>query len=473
MPARRESCDVVIIGAGAAGLAAARVLSDAGRSTIVLEARDRLGGRIQTLRDPDFPIPIELGAEFIHGRPDATWNVIREANLIAYEVAEEHWPRRGHLLATSHDFRREMQQVMGRLKRIVGRGRRDMSFLEFLDRHCRERSLQRAREMATAFVEGFDAADPQRISAQSLAEEQEGIGDFDAPGQEQFRLLDGYGALIDALQRSINPRDVRIELNAIVREIRWRRGRVEAIVSPRDQKRGVVSITRARCAIITLPVGVLHRGDFTQGDATRQAGAVRFSPEILGVRNGAAQLASGPVVKILLRLDDDFWHEHRLPMKTPRSKRAERRPHLRDAGFLHAPREEIPTWWTARPLHVPVLTGWTGGPRAARLSLRSEADILATAIGSLSHVLSVRRRRLERAIEAARIANWPADPFARGAYSYVTVGGQRARAALARPIERALWFAGEACDTQGQASTVAGALASGERAARQVVKALA
>src|SRR5438067_13710862 len=86
-----DHADVVIIGAGVAGLAAARRLSSAGRRVILLEARDRIGGRIDTHRAAGWPIPIEMGAEFVHGRPPETWDILRAAGAIAYDVPDTHW----------------------------------------------------------------------------------------------------------------------------------------------------------------------------------------------------------------------------------------------------------------------------------------------------------------------------------------------------------------------------------------------
>src|SRR5438105_1616414 len=86
-----HKADVIVIGAGAAGMAAARELSRASTNVVIVEARDRLGGRIHTLRDPGFPLPVELGAEFVHGRPRESWEIIRAADLIAYDVTDTHW----------------------------------------------------------------------------------------------------------------------------------------------------------------------------------------------------------------------------------------------------------------------------------------------------------------------------------------------------------------------------------------------
>jgi monoamine oxidase len=91
---------VIILGAGAAGLAAARVLADAGVPAKILEARDRVGGRIFSVPGRDLPTAIELGAEFIHGKPEITWQIIHRAGLLAYDVPFEHIQRRGGTLTT-------------------------------------------------------------------------------------------------------------------------------------------------------------------------------------------------------------------------------------------------------------------------------------------------------------------------------------------------------------------------------------
>src|SRR5690606_22043770 len=95
--------DVIVIGAGAAGLAAAAAFGEAGVRVLVLEARDRVGGRIHTLHVPDFPLPIELGAEFVHGRPEETAGIIERAGLAQYDVSDRHLRRTGRGLEDAHD----------------------------------------------------------------------------------------------------------------------------------------------------------------------------------------------------------------------------------------------------------------------------------------------------------------------------------------------------------------------------------
>jgi monoamine oxidase len=141
------------------------------------------------------------------------------------------------------------------------------------------------------------------------------------------------------------------------------------------------------------------------------------------------------------------------------------------ASFFHSAATAFPTFWTSLPLRAPLLTAWIAGPKAARLSMYEMPDIVRQALESLSAVFGGRPQS-EFELEAAYLHNWQTDPFARGAYSYIGVGGGDARRTLAEPLEGTLFFAGEATDTEDEAATVTGALQSGERAAREVAERL-
>lgn len=158
------NADVLVIGAGAAGLAAARELTRGGRNVLMLEARDRIGGRIWTGREAGWPLPIERGAEFVHGRPPETWDIIHRQGLATYDVSDSHhWLQDGSL-RQDPGFWDELQKVMSRLSDPGGE---DLSFADFLRRRCPDVPA-RVQEMALAFVEGFDAADAARVSSRFL-----------------------------------------------------------------------------------------------------------------------------------------------------------------------------------------------------------------------------------------------------------------------------------------------------------------
>jgi len=140
----------------------------------------------------------------------------------------------------------------------------------------------------------------------------------------------------------------------------------------------------------------------------------------------------------------------------------------RDASFFRAPGAPFRTFWSAVPLRGSLINAWAGGSNAQLLSGRNEAELTSAALDSLQSMFG-RKARVRPMLERAYLHDWQADPYARGAYSFVIAGGTGARKALAAPVKNTLFFAGEAADTAGESGTVAGALESGMRAARQVL----
>ena len=198
---------------------------------------------------------------------------------------------------------------------------------------------------------------------------------------------------------------------------------------------------RARTAIVTLPLGVLKA-------APSEAGAVRFDPMPAALRAAVQKLEVSHVCKLVLRFREVLWDDR--------------------VGFLHDRQGDFPTWWTASPWRVPVLTAWAGGPRADALRDLSETGLVDRALASLGRAVGVPRPELEDLLESWRVHDWRRDPYSRGAYSYVGVGGLPAQRALGRPCQGTLFFAGETANLE-EMGTVAGAIASGQRAARQVL----
>jgi len=411
---------LIVIGAGAAGLAAAAALVRAGRSVLILEARDRVGGRCWTRRMPGLDIPVELGAEFIHGEAASTHAFLAEAGIAAVDsTREQRYLERGRLRRMSAFA--EAQRAVRRAPPLE----RDVSFDQLL---ARTRASRKTKTLARMMVQGFDAADPARVSARSILEE---WGEGGSLGASQPRPQGGYGALFEWLAHSVVAHGARLRLDSPVTTLLWKRGNVVV--------KGRSFAFRARRAVVTLPLGVL------------QARAVRFSPS-LGMKAPAlGKLASGPVIRVAMRFHSRFW-EKRAP----------------EVAFFHVPEAPFPTFWTPLPMRAPLLTAWAGGPKAARLTGSSRNALLAAALRSVGMVFGP-GRKLAAELEAALVQDWRNDPYARGGYSYVRVGGEGAREWLAEPIEDTLFFAGEATDIE-EAGTVAGALRSGERAAREVLK---
>ncbi len=426
-----KDVDTLIIGAGAAGLAAAAELARAGGSALVLEARDRIGGRVWTLKEPGLTVPVELGAEFIHGRPPATFSLLKRAGIAAVPRAGSGWyVERGRLQHTGEIFA-EIRAAL----RATGAPKPDVSFETFLNRELRHLSVH-ARTFARMRVQGYDAADPARASARMIVEEW--TGEDEATTASNSRPRGGYGALLSWLAGSLEGSAVRIQLQTVVRSVKWQRDAVEV----EGEYRGRPFRTAAARAIVTLPLGVLQL-------APSAPGAVRFSPALDPKRRALAGLAPSSVLKVALRFRDAFWE------KAGRAR-------YRDAVFFRAPGAAVPSFWTARPARAPLLIAWAGGPNAARLAGSGAPNIIGHAVTSLKTIFGA---RAGKGLTAAWVHDWQEDPYARGASSYVTVGGAGARKALAAPLRDTLFFAGEAADFEGEHGTVAGALQSGRRAA--------
>jgi monoamine oxidase len=431
-------CDAAIIGAGAAGLAAARVLSRAGVSAVILEARDRIGGRVYTREDPGLPVPIELGGEFIHGTAGVSFDLLRAARTVAVDTAERAFIFEDGAMAEREDPFEIVASVMARARAL----RDDVSVEEFLRTLPDGPATDRERRYTRMMVEGFDAAHPKRASALALGEEWGG----GETGQtaEQFRPLGGYAPLLRTLLGALDPALVHLRLATRVHALRHEKN---GVVVDATTASGAPLAVRARIAIVTLPTGVL---------ATN---AVRFDPALpQRTRDALAQIVMGPVAKLVLRFRTAFWER----------VSGER---FIDGAFFHRPEAAFPTFWTLLPFRAPLLVAWAGGPKADALANRDEAALTAIALDDL-RILFGTEADPNGELEAVYSHDWQRDEYSLGAYSYVAVGGKDARAELAAPIGGVVFFAGEATAGATEAGTVAGALQSGERAANEVLSAL-
>src|SRR5579875_3065057 len=400
--------DVAVIGAGAAGFAAALELQRHELRVVLIEARDRVGGRAWSFDPPGAPRPAELGVEFIHGRPAATLALLREARIAEVTVSGERWEYRNGRLT------RRLEELWAGTD-LIERARtleEDESVEAFLQRFAGEPQHARAIEAIRTLVAGFDAADPARASVRAIAEEWAGDASL---GAGASRPVGGYGALFRALEARLDPEKVHLMLQTIVDEVAWRRGRV-----------------RVR--------------------------ATRFGrPLELTARAAIETIAMGTVVKVVLLFDAPFW-------ETLGDER------YREAGFFHVPQGDFPVIWTTAPAHDPVLAAWAGGPAADRLAQLEHDAIVRAALDQVGMLFDP--VAAEKMLRGAYLHDWIRDPFARGAYSYLTVGARPLRKVLSLPVEGTIFFAGEAQGVRGESGTVGGALESGTRAARSVARIL-
>lgn len=435
--------DVVIVGSGAAGMSAAVELSRAGMKVLVLEARDRIGGRMWTVRDPGWDVPIELGAEFVHGRPPEIWDVVRRSKLEPTEVVGEDWCLR-HGELSPCDFFSEIDEL---LKKMTDQGP-DESFLQFLQRNCPDPAQKEPCEWARRYVTGFHAADPAVISVHSLVKGSEAEEKID--GDQAFRIPGGYHWLVEGFREQLSKSDVVVYLNTMVESVAWNRGQA------RVQARGPdgMSTFESSRLLVTLPLGVLQA-------ESHQRGTVKFCPELPPEKKVAlSNLAMGRVLRVTLTFAERFWDQ--IAGSNQRS--------LTDARFLFAFEDPFPTWWTTMPEKWPVITGWAPFECADRVSGKSEAFVREQALQSLSAGLNIGKGKLGDLCQGIYFHDWQSDPFSRGAYSYVKVGDEGAQRELAVPLQETLFFAGEATDITGNHGTVHGAIASGRRAAREILR---
>jgi monoamine oxidase len=438
----RPEWDAIVIGAGAAGLAAARDLGQAGLKAVVLEARGRLGGRIYTHRDPAWPLPLELGAEFLHGEAEATREVARAAGLRVQELPERHvWARAGRWRPQASFWPRFV-----RLCADIEPHGPDRSFAAWLA--SRRRPSRETRVLARMLVEGYHAAPIAEVSAQSLAAAPE---DAAPQRNRQHGLAEGYDRILAWLLSSLAGAQVTVRLNTAVTRVRWSRGQVT--VDGRTPWSTRLPPLRARAAVITLPVGVLKAAPGTEG-------AVQFEPPLASKQRPLAAFAEAPVQRMVLRFRDAFWEEDSF-VKDRAGPRGV------CPKYFHDPGAAFPTWWTSAPVGSALLTGWAGGPAAASLQSRAPVVRLGRALEALARVLGVPRSFLEERLDGWGHHDWSADPWSRGAYTYLKVGGRGAPGMLAKPVDGTLFFAGESTSEE-ESGTVSGALASGARAAREV-----
>ncbi|MGN6728070.1 MAG: flavin monoamine oxidase family protein, partial [Tepidisphaeraceae bacterium] len=427
---QHHQADILVLGAGIAGLIAARALSRDHR-VIVLEAQDRVGGRIHSQPMAGHPLPIELGPEFIHGHVSETFDLLKQAGLTAYELPDLHQDiDRGRLIDTAADW--EAAETL--LERLAGVDA-DMTFAQFLERHARD-VPDPVRRRAIAYVEGFTAARQNDIGIKALAIAQAAEASIDPT---QFKLIGPYDALPRSVGRQIASPS-RIDLQTQVRHIRWTASHVEV---------GAIGVGgpctyQASRAVIALPLGILQQPP----DAPR---GVRFEPEIPSRSLWRDHFAMGPVIRCVVRFREAFW---------------ESQEDLQHIHMIHNPDAPFPTWWTTRPLRTAQLTGWCGGAAADRLP-SDEPAVRAAAIESLVRLFGRSKEDLLPRIETMTIRDWRNDPNTFGAYSYPRVGAADVAEQLTRPIAETLYFAGEHTDLP-QIGTVAAAIASGTRAAAQI-----
>ncbi len=420
--------NVLIVGAGRCGPDGCPRACTRRKSVIVLEARDRCGGRIYPLSAEEFGYPAEGGAEFVHGAAPVTRALMREARLSLAPIEGSHWSACGGAFTLDES----PPPHAGRLHQALRELKTDLTVAEFLETHFADRRYGELRRAVTRMVEGYDAADPRRASTLALRDEWMGRG----LGQ-QGRIAEGYGALIEYLISESRRHGAAIHLGAAVTAIDASSERIAARC--RDG-----AILEADAAILTVPLPLLR--EIALPPAAREKAAVANT-----------DIGFGNVVKILLRFTTKWWAD-----QGGRD--------LADLSFLFSS-ATVPTWWTQHPAGYPVLTGWFAGPKADTVARLTATELVDMGLASLAEIFNLPRDHMTKDLVASLAINWGNDPFARGAYSYATPKTREAQSALKKPDGSAVFFSGEALYAGRDIGTVEAALASGRETAQKILAA--
>ncbi len=421
-----QQTEIIIVGAGAAGLMAALELSKAGKKVMILEARNRIGGRIWPLDGYNYPA--QGGAEFVHGAAPLTKQLIKEAGLnFLASRGTEIWSTINGGFSKDIGFIDHDELLQEKLREL----KTDMPLSEFFDKYFSDAKFSQMKDSITRTVENYDAAEVNRVSTITLREEWLGnINEW-----QQGRIREGYGALLEYLKNECQNNGVKIQLEKKVISISIAGNSV--IVKCNED-----NIFEAKKVIVTLPISLLK--------------TINYQPQIPEQLAAAAQIGFGHVIKIVMQFKSRWWLKARGL-------------DLSKLSFVRS-KEIVPTWWTQYPEVYPVLIGWLAGPNALKQKDTASDKIVESALDSLVNIFEVKTDFLRENLEKSEVFNWPADPLSQGAYSYSTPESKQACEVLLKSINNILFFAGEALFSGQETATVEGALGSGKEVAERILK---
>jgi monoamine oxidase len=440
------SLAVIIIGAGATGLLAARQLSAAGFTVTLLEAAAQPGGRMHTLQGDGFAGPIEAGAEFIHGELEWSLRLAKEAGIPLHpvrahmvRVRKGNWS--GDPMAT--EGWEELMQKMADLSA-------DQPLSAFLAAEFPGQRYAGLRDSVRSFAEGYDLADLDRASTKALYKEWAHEGE-----EEEYRLEGGYRRLTGYLLAQCRANGCTIRLSSPVSHIRWQTDRVEVTTSTGQ-------VFTGNRLVITVPLSVLQ-ADPSSSSAPASPSlspaspasppALQFFPPIPGHLEAARQLGYGSVIKILLEFKTPFWNKKKKTGQT----------------LFIISDEPVPTWWTQPEDANTLLTGWLTGDNMRAFQRRTAGERLDACLSAVASIFTVDLTFLQQQLTASRILDWSTAPYIAGGYSFEAVHGTEARATLSQPIGQTLYFAGEALYEGTAPATVEAALSSGHAIAQKII----
>ena len=418
---------IIIIGAGGAGLQAGRRLSKEGYAVTILEGNNVPGGRILSLpagAPAGFSMTVEGGAEFIHGDLPLSLALAKEAGVVLQPVNSHMVQVRG---GGEQDFHRDWDELFKQMEMLP----EDMPFADFLANYFSGDRYAALRDSVSRMAEGYDLADVRTASTRSLYREWAAEED----GGEEYRPVGGYRQLIDHLVQVCETQGCVIHYATVVTSVQWDGGKVTVTTASGR-------IYAAELLLSTVSLGVL------------KGAGINFSPELPATHQAAIKkLGFGSVIKVLLEFNQAFWNHRKQSGQTLFI--------LSDAA--------LPTWWTQPADDCPLITGWVAGKKMLALrALDKEARITA-ALQSLAEIFEVDSEVLRSRLTASLILDWEAAPAVHGGYSFDTVGAADARIALSQPVEGTLFFGGEGLYEGDVPGTVEAAFCSGITVADKII----
>lgn len=413
----------IIIGAGIAGLSAGYHLKQSGYDAVILEARDRIGGRVWT--NHDFAnIPIEFGAELIHGNTVNTWDWVHKLGLKTL-----HWQKttdsmirledgRWMTMADARTASPELDVTRSWDLGDVAKPQDDEDLRTYFERiGFNEEQLRYVqRSFANAAGEKMELLNAKaHANLGSDHDPEEGYGDY--------RILDGYDTYYTKLADGLD-----IRLNTVITAIDWSKDQVTIETAKGE-------IFKGDCAVITLPVGVL------------KANRIKFTPDLPQIKHEAlAGLNMGPVMKMIYEFDAPILDQ--------------------SIGAIYA-KDNPPMWWSpslGRDEGAVIWTAFFSGDYAREMLALGEEKALQKGLETLRREVG----NPDLQYKQARWVNWVHDEFALGGYSHCLPGYYDAREKLAQPTPPLFW-AGEATAPHHLTAMVHGAYYTGQRAADEVI----